>query len=595
MFKNFICQFFSHFFKREWCAKQCLKNLTHMTVGLFIAQLAWIVVAEDFSPAEREFQNKQRQQSQEMQDMEVQRQLQEREKASKPKAPAIAVPEMKGGKAMLINRITVDLGDVDVSRPEEIIKRYQGRELSSTELVALLREINDYYAALGYVTSMATIPAQDLSSGTLVIRMLWGKMSGFLINGQPPKGWHENAMLMGAMPGVEGSIFNIHISDQIVENLNTTGKSVQVEVVPAPQQGYSYLNLKVVRRWPVSGSLSIDNSGSERADGHARASAQFSISDLMGLNESFSINTSKRYFRERPDDNGEHVNGVSWSMPIGHWALSASYSNIKSEQLQITTHGGEYLSTTSVEDAKIKLNRVLARDQTGKTNAWFEISNRDNFTSFSGVKPKVNNRKFTQFTLGASKSMRIAGGGAYADLSWTHGVPWFNGYTESPTEPNAQQTDFNLISSNMSWQRPDRLLGISVTYELRAAVQYSKDIVLNKNRQYIGDEYSVRGYKDSPMSGDRGAYISSTLSFPVRLDGQLGKVIHSFSPLIGLDYGWAKNNWAGQKTSFISGMALGVRLDAHPIQASLIWGLPIKSPTKTEFGSVLYASLNYRF
>lgn len=496
---------------------------------------------------------------------------------------------------MLIKQITLDVGNVDVAQPEEIIKRYQGRALSNTDLVALLREINDYYAAQGYVTSMATIPAQDLSTGTLIIRMLWGKLSGFLINGQPPQGWYEHAMLIGAMPGIEGSIFNIHISDQIVENLNTAGKSVQVEVVPAQEQGYSYLNLKVVRRLPVSGSLSIDNSGSERADGNTRASAQVTISDVLGVNDSLNLNTSKRFFNRRTDDNAEHVNGGSWNVPIGYWSLGASYSNIQSQQLLQTVHGGDYHNASSIKDAKLKLNRVLTRDQSGKTNAWFEISNRNNATYFEGVLTKVSSRRYSQFTMGISKSMLIAGGGAYADLSWTRGVPWLNGYMESSTQANAQQTDFNLISSNLSWQRPGRLLGIPVSYELRAAVQYSQDIVLSKNRQYLGDEYSVRGYKDSPLSGDKGAYLSSTVSFPIQLEGQIAKVIRSISPLVGLDYGWAKNNWAGEKTNFISGMALGLKFDANTTQASLIWGLPIKSATTTDFGSVLYASLNYRF
>lgn len=543
------CQIKLGFYKPRKHPISCLKNLSCLLAGVFITQSAINVSAEEFSPAEREFQNKQRQQSQEMQNLEILKQLQEQEKTSKPIPPKVIPPASQGGKAMLIKQITLDVGNVDVAQPEEIIKRYQGRALSNTDLVALLREINDYYAAQGYVTSMATIPAQDLSTGTLIIRMLWGKLSGFLINGQPPQGWYEHAMLVGAMPGIEGSIFNIHISDQIVENLNTAGKSVQVEVVPAQEQGYSYLNL----------------------------------------------NTSKRFFNRRTDDNAEHVNGGSWNVPIGYWSLGASYSNIQSQQLLQTVHGGDYHNASSIKDAKLKLNRVLTRDQSGKTNAWFEISNRNNATYFEGVLTKVSSRRYSQFTMGISKSMLIAGGGAYADLSWTRGVPWLNGYMESSTQANAQQTDFNLISSNLSWQRPGRLLGIPVSYELRAAVQYSQDIVLSKNRQYLGDEYSVRGYKDSPLSGDKGAYLSSTVSFPIQLEGQIAKVIRSISPLVGLDYGWAKNNWAGEKTNFISGMALGLKFDANSTQASLIWGLPIKSATTTDFGSVLYASLNYRF
>lgn len=126
-------------------------------LGLGILQLSLPGISQDFTPAEREFQNQQRQQTQELQDKEVQRQLQEHEKELNKPAPLL--PSKDGdiaqGKSIYVEKITLDVGDAKVAQPERIFKRYRGRELSSTDLLNLLREVNDFYASLGYVTSVA--------------------------------------------------------------------------------------------------------------------------------------------------------------------------------------------------------------------------------------------------------------------------------------------------------------------------------------------------------------------------------------------------------------------------------------------------------
>lgn len=106
------------FYKPRKHPISCLKNLSCLLAGVFITQSAINVSAEEFSPAEREFQNKQRQQSQEMQNLEILKQLQEQEKTSKPIPPKVIPPASQGGKAMLIKQITLDVGTLNLSATE---------------------------------------------------------------------------------------------------------------------------------------------------------------------------------------------------------------------------------------------------------------------------------------------------------------------------------------------------------------------------------------------------------------------------------------------------------------------------------------------
>src|SRR6218665_979101 len=106
----------------------------------------------------------------------------------------------------LIKTITIDAGDqakfaVDAS---DLLKNYENRELGNSELFSLIREVTNRYAEKGYSTTTLSLIPKNLKDGTLELLVNWGKVEGWLINGNPPATLQDQLTTRLAMPDVVG-------------------------------------------------------------------------------------------------------------------------------------------------------------------------------------------------------------------------------------------------------------------------------------------------------------------------------------------------------------------------------------------------------
>ena len=108
----------------------------------------------------------------------------------------------------------------------------------------------------------------------------------------------------------------------------------------------------------------------------------------------------------------------------------------------------------------------------------------------------------------------------------------------------------------------------------------------------LGDEFTVRGFKDSSISADRGAYISNTFQFPFEI-GKYG--IASAAPYVGYDVGTARDNCASGDnhctTDYLMGAAIGLKASGRNFNTYLTLGWPLMAPERM---NVSAHSINYK-
>lgn len=95
-------------------------------------------------------------------------------------------------------------------------------------------------------TTISLVP-KNMKQGEVELKVNWGYVEGWLVNGQPPTGPYQKLLTASAMPALKGKPLNIHQVDQMVENLNNAAKTARVDIQPSERVGYSFLNL-VVRK-----------------------------------------------------------------------------------------------------------------------------------------------------------------------------------------------------------------------------------------------------------------------------------------------------------------------------------------------------------
>lgn len=515
-----------------------------------------------------------------------------REKAPRPAAPGRGADhggDDWSGRRFDVREIRID-NDEPTPAVEAIFSRYRNRRLGANEMVALVRELDDLYSARGFVTTIVSIPPQNLLQGRLRLHVEWGRIRRVLLNGRrvDALGLRERLEVGSAMPGLAGSVLNIHSIDQLVDNLSTGAKTVQVKILPTQQIDESDVDIESSPgTGRVQSVLGVDNSGSSLPDGHYRSSLQVSIADLLGINDRLQLSAGYRFFQHR-DGNEENSLGFSYSVPVGFWSADIAYSAIDTRTPYPTVYG-TYYGKGTLQQSSVKLSRLLSRDATHITNAWTQVLVRNNASYFEGQLIDISSKSYTQFSLGLTDTRSFDASSLYSELAWARGVPWLSGDV-TPSSNDGPTARYDLLRGTLIWQHrraADKALPIPLLYTARGAFQWSDNPLLGLDKFMFGDQYTVRGYKSDPFSGDKGVYVSTDVATARQLLPGL-----QASPHLGLDAGTSKNNDNPAGWTWTVAAAAGVDLSWKGGSLSLVVGAPLTRNIAVSAKPVLHAILS---
>ena len=96
----------------------------------------------------------------------------------------------------------------------ELTSPFEERCLGAQGINQILKVLTNTYVRKGFVTTRAVLEPQDLSSGTLTIRIIEGVLGSMMVNGE-----HSDAFVR-ALPAMEGSILNLRDIEQALEQIN---------------------------------------------------------------------------------------------------------------------------------------------------------------------------------------------------------------------------------------------------------------------------------------------------------------------------------------------------------------------------------------
>src|SRR5687768_10440567 len=138
--------------------------------------------------------------------------------------------DARGGKADV--RSVVLRGDpVGQVNLADTFRKYQRSDVTTADILNLLREVNGYYFRAGYPTTFVTGNTQGLTDGQLRLDVRWGRIKDWRLadGGKPSRS--QRVRLATAFPGMKGRILNVHNIDQAVENLGGIAAGVKIDIV----------------------------------------------------------------------------------------------------------------------------------------------------------------------------------------------------------------------------------------------------------------------------------------------------------------------------------------------------------------------------
>ncbi|TFZ00134.1 ShlB/FhaC/HecB family hemolysin secretion/activation protein [Ramlibacter humi] len=192
-----------------------------------------------------------------------------------PAAPAPALPTIAplpapmkalpgdGGKAVPVRSVRVEGNRViatDVLQAQ--VQDAAGKPMTLAQMEELATRLTRYYRAQGYFVARAYVPAQDLTDGQLVVRVVEGNYGRFVLDN---RSLVRDDVVQGLLDDVKDSdIVSLDTLERAMLIINDTPgvQVVKADVLPGQKVGTSDFAIGTTATAPYDGFVLADNHGS---------------------------------------------------------------------------------------------------------------------------------------------------------------------------------------------------------------------------------------------------------------------------------------------------------------------------------------------
>jgi hemolysin activation/secretion protein len=429
-----------------------------------------------------------------------------------------------------IQRVEIEGWDANL-RP--LISHFEMQCINKEDIDKILEILTDHFVESGYVTTRAYVPAQDLSSGVLRLAVIEGKVE----NIKPSKpDVLSNGQIVTAFPGLENRRLNLRDFEQGLDQINRLPNSnATVEFEPGSKQGQSIavIDNTIDKSWRVSAGL--DNSGSE-ATGELQQNYSGEAYNWFGLNDLLSLSYGQDTEPASSLKASRDKTGF-FSVPYGYWLLSLS-ANYFEYRNQIEGIVQDFKSSGTSTTWRADLERVLHRDQTSKTTLSSSFTHKKTKNYIEDVLLEVSSRRLTILGLNINHSRRLGQGLVSASVGYETGIKALGAKQDDDRAQDAPEAQFEKYTADLTVIQNFEVLETPLTVTSGIRGQWSPDTLYGSERISIGSLGTVRGYKESSVSGDTGGFIRNELALRLPISPpQLSQIASEFQPFVGFDYG----------------------------------------------------------
>ncbi|WP_248167575.1 ShlB/FhaC/HecB family hemolysin secretion/activation protein [Ralstonia pseudosolanacearum] len=391
-----------------------------------------------------------------------------------------------------------------------LLQPVNGQCVGKQGLEAIELQVNNALIEHGYVTSRVLIPQQNLAAGTLVLKVLPGRIGTIRNASDDNIGWARMALLAGP-----GDLLNQRDLDQALETVRRLpGQSeASFDIVPSAHVGESDIVLKpgTEKRWHAT--LSADNTGLKNT-GKYQMSGSLVIDSPLHLYDQLAISASSNTDRGAATQ-GTRSYSINWSVPVGYATVFVGANRSRYRQ---TVAGFEDPIVYSGQSSEVNLgvSGVLHRDATSRTGAQFKVFRKINRNYLDDTEIEVQRRDAVGYE--ASMSHRHYVGPVALD----GGIAWRETLPDRSNVPGVVVGDptfggrSQIETANASLYWPFKVASQVFEFSSNWAIQHARTRVLPSDYFTIGNRYTVRGFDGQlTLSAEDGWYWRNELAWRV--------------------------------------------------------------------------------
>ncbi|KGG92480.1 MULTISPECIES: ShlB/FhaC/HecB family hemolysin secretion/activation protein [Comamonas] len=444
-----------------------------------------------------------------------------------------------------------------------------GRCLGTDGINMVMARVQNTIVARGFVTTRILAAPQDLTTGTLTLTVVPGRIRNIrFAPGTSPK-----ATAWNAVPAKRGDLLNLRDIEQALENFKRVPTvEADIQIIPAEgddaRPGESDLLVFWQQRSPpVRFSVSLDDSGS-KATGKLQGGATLSLDDLLMWNDLFYANINHDVF----NGGNKATRGYTahYSVPYGYWTLSATASGYRYRQ-GVAGYSQNYLYSGTSDNAEIRLSRLLYRDASRKTSLYGRGWMRKSSNFIDDTEIEVQRRRTGGWELGLAHREYLGKATLDASFAYRRGTGAFHAMAAPEEDFGEGSSRMKVFTAEAQLMAPLSLGAQRARYIGSWRAQWDRTPLVPQDRLSIGGRYTVRGFDgELTLMGERGWVWRNELGLPLGAGQEL---------YFGVDYGHV----SGQSTRRLqgrnlAGSVIGLRGGAKGFHWDLFAATPLYKP-----------------
>ena len=467
-------------------------------------------------------------------------------------------PQIEGPMTRLPSGPTVEVHSIeivgnrviDTAMLAPLVADGVGKSLSLAELEALAQRITKHYRANGYFVARAYIPAQEVTSGSIKIRVVEGNYGKFKLKNASLV--HDD-IVQGMLDDVKHyDIVSLDTLERAMLIINDT-PGVQVtraDVMPGEAVGTSDFAVDTAATQRLAGYVMLDNYGSIYT-GRDRVSFNLDINSVTGHGDRLSLSGM--------DTNGNNlVNGrIGYSLPLAANGLRGEIAYSQTEyQLGNTYSALDATGTAKALDATVTypIRRIRAQTLESSLNLAYKDL-EDKIQSTATTTPKRSYSGTAGLSLRDERALLGLNGLTQASAKITLGQLDINDATALSHDAAGAQTQGFYSKLMLDLSRISLLpKGFTLTTAFKLQQSLNGKNLDGSERMAVSGSSAVMAYPSGELIGTDAAFVRAELSRPLPMLGKLQSNWLAFA-----DWGEAReeNPLAGERNRTISDVGLG--------------------------------------
>ena len=496
---------------------------------------------------------------------------------------AVDIPEE--GVCHVLTRVHFDTGAVDTGPVERARLRWLQHAVAPwlqrcvgvRGLEKLIHVLNAALLAEGLATSRVVLPPQNLSGGTLRIKVHWGRIGA--VESEPGLVWQN------AFPMAVGQVLDVHDLDQGIEQMNRLhSRTVAVHVQAGEEPDASVIRIRSQTAGNrLRGNLTLDNSGVP-AIGRTQLRGGFVLDNAVGVNDVLGVQVNTHVEGRARDRRSQSI-GLSYSVPRGNDLFSLNaYATRFAQRVQLSDWS--VVSAARSHGAELRWERAVSRNQSSVWRVHGGLSLRRSRGFIDDVEIGVHRRRNTFAFLGVSHRRVFSRASLDVALEARKGVGWLGAEADAGRHSHGGMT-FRpwvwMASANLTVPR----VVSTVSWRSSLRVQYAGQKMLSLDQFSLGGRSTVRGFDGArALAGESGLAWRNEWGWSIGgLPGSANAT--PMTAYVALDAGkvWGRSSsvaLAHGSSAWLAGAALGVRSRWRAVVVDLAVAAPIARPAGFE-------------